>query len=111
MSKFLVIYHAPAEAMTEGANSSQVEQDAGMDAWTRWAKRCGEHLVELGNPLGPSVKLTAEGEVLASTREVAGYSILEADSLQQATSLMEGHPHTAWRPDAEIEIHEIMPLQ
>ncbi len=51
MSKYLVIYHAPAEAMEMMANATEEQKAEGMKPWMAWAEKCGSHLIDLGTPL------------------------------------------------------------
>lgn len=109
--KFLVIYHAPADAMAQTANVSPEQQAAGMALWKSWAERVGSRLSDLGAPLVNGKRLTAEGASTPSTREVAGYSMLEALDWEEVLELLQGHPHlSGWDPEATIEIHETMLL-
>ena len=48
MKKFIVIYHAPKDAMEQTAGMSKEDQAKGMQAWMTWAKNCGDKLVDLG---------------------------------------------------------------
>jgi len=51
MKKFIVLYHAPVDAMKQTAGASSEEQAKGMEAWMQWAKKTGDKLVDLGAPL------------------------------------------------------------
>ena len=109
MKKFVVIYHAPADAQMESANMTPEQQAAGMKLWMEWAKQCGDKLVDLGQPLANGQALTPKGSS-ASAKQVAGYSVLQAKNMDEAKSLLEGHPHLAWNAACSIEVHEAMPL-
>ncbi len=109
MKKFVVIYHAPADAQMETSNMSTEEQAKGMEAWMNWAKSCGEKLVDLGAPLMNGQSLTPIGSS-ASDKGVAGYSILQAENIDEAKALLKGHPHLGWNAACSIEIHETMPI-
>ena len=111
MKKFIVIYHAPADSMKMTATMSKEEQAKGMEAWMEWAKKCGEKLVDLGAPLANGVSLSPDGTSKPSDKEVAGYSVLQAENMDEAKSLLQGHPHLAWNAACSIEVHEAMPLQ
>jgi hypothetical protein len=93
-------------------NEHDTEQQAeGMKTWMDWAQRCGDKLVDMGAPLMNGQVLAASGKISDSSKDVSGYSILEADSLQDAEKMLEGHPHiSGWNKDATIEVHETMPL-
>ncbi len=110
MKKFIVIYHAPAEALAQSAKASPEEKKKGMDAWYGWAKSCGDQLVDLGNPLCGGQKVLPGGNSENSSREVCGYSILQAKDMDSAKALLVNHPHLSWTDGCEIEVHETMPL-
>ena len=109
MGRYVVIYHAPASAAGTGwdqmKDATPEDMQKGMEAWMAWAQRCGEGLVDMGAPLGGSLKLTSSGSS-PSDRRVAGYSILEADSMEGALALLREHPHLEWASGCEIEVHE-----
>jgi hypothetical protein len=107
--RFLIIYHAPVDALAQTANSSPEEMAKGMAMWKAWAKRAGNKIADLGAPLINGTRLHAYGSFLPSTRDVAGYSLLDAENWEELMSLLEGHPHiSGWDPEATIEIHETM---
>jgi hypothetical protein len=110
MKKFIVIYHTPADAMKQMAGTTPEEQKKGMEAWMVWAKKCGSKLVDMGAPLMNGQQLSPDGKSKISKNNVAGYSILQAANLEEAKSLLKGHPHLAWNADCSIEVHETMPL-
>jgi hypothetical protein len=109
MKKFMVVYYAPAEAAKkmEGATPEQMQE--GMKPWMDWAQKCGDGLVDLGQPLGNGQKMTSAGSG-PSTKEVNGYSILQAEDMEGAKKMLEGHPHLGWVAGCEIEVYECMPL-
>jgi hypothetical protein len=109
MTKYIVIYHADAATMAGMQDMSPEQMAEGMKPWMAWAEACGDGLVDMGSPLGGGVNINAGGSS-PSGKEVTGYSILEADSMQAAEALMQGHPHLAYGVGCEIEIHEAMPL-
>lgn len=109
MKKFVVIYHASEEAARKMASADSTEMKAGMEPWMAWAKRCGKGLVDLGAPLGNGKKVTKK-EIAPSDKGVVGYSILQANSMDEALSMLENHPHIEWTAGCEIEVHEALPL-
>ena len=109
MKNFVVIYHAPASAMEQMQNASPEEMQEGMKPWMEWAAKCGDALVNLGAPLAGGQKLSKSGSS-PSNKDVVGYSILQAEDLEGAKALLEGHPHLEWTGGCEIEVHETMPL-
>jgi hypothetical protein len=109
MKKFIVIYYAPASAMEQMQNASPEDMKKGMGQWMVWAKKCGSSLVDMGTPLGSGQTLTKSGSS-PSDKNVVGYSILQAEDMEGAKALLEGHPHLEWTGGCEIEVHESMPL-
>lgn len=110
MKKFVVIYHAPPSLMEQTANTPQEEKEKSMQAWMEWAKKCGDKLVDLGQPLGNGQALKAGGNGQPSKHDVAGYSVLQAESMEEAKKLLQDHPHLQWDGSCSIEVHEAMPI-
>jgi len=110
LKTYLVTYHSPASAMKKMQKATKEEMAAGMNEWMKWAKKCGDQLVEMGAPLMGGVNLKATGGAVPSKRKVTGYSILQAESMAAAKKLLKGHPHLAWVKGCEIEVHEAMPM-
>lgn len=110
MKKFIVIYHAPLDAMQQMANVPIEEQAKGMEAWMAWAKKCGNKLVDMGAPLMGGQALNPDGTSKNSNKEVSGYSVLQAENMDEAKKLLQGHPHLGWNAACSIEVHETMPL-
>src|SRR5258708_3355566 len=77
--RFLIIYHAPMDALTQTTNVTPEQQAAGMALWNAWAERMGSKLTDLGAALFNGKRLTAEGSSTPSTNEVAGYSLVQAE--------------------------------
>ncbi len=111
MKKFIVTYHAPADAMAQTMSMAPEQQAEGMQLWMQWAQRTGDQLVDMGAPLMNGQELNAGGATVNSNRQVSGYSIVQAENMDEAIALFEGHPHiSGWHPDATIEVHETMQL-
>ncbi len=104
MGKYVFIYHAPMTP-AEATPATPEQMEAEMAAWMGWAGRVGESMVDFGAPLSGGVRVTANG-TSPSTREVAGYSIVEAASLEAALAFADGHPHLNMPGGCEIEVHE-----
>lgn len=110
MKKFIVIYHAPITVVMEMVKAAPANQAKGMQAWMMWAKKCGSQLVDMGAPLANGIQLGVDGKTKLSDKNVVGYSIVMAKSMEDAKSLIAGHPHLLMHPGCSIEIHESMPI-
>jgi len=112
MKKYLVIYHSPEDIMTQTDEATPEDRAKGMDEWMQWAKNCGDKLVEMGSPLMSGFEINTSGKTKASTKNVRGYSIIQAEDMEEATSLIERNPHlNGWNDESTIEIHEFMPIE
>lgn len=109
MKQFVVIYYAPASAMEKMKNSSPEDMKKGMEEWMKWAEKCGENLIDLGNPLGNGQEISQSG-TSSSNKGVVGYSILQASDMSEAEDFLKGHPHLGWTDGCQIEIYEKLPL-
>ena len=110
MKKFMVIYHAPAEAMAQMGEATPEQKAEGMKPWLAWKDSVGDSLVDFGAPLVGGTRLLPDGSSEMSTKEVTGYSILQANDMEEAKSLLSGHPHLAWTGGCDIEVHECMEM-
>lgn len=108
MPKYVVLYNAPVSASQQMENNDPEAAAAAMQAWTDWSSRAGSGVVDLGTPLGNGRRVTTEGAG-ASDTEVAGYSILQADDVDSAIALLDGHPHLQM-PGSSIEVHETLEI-
>lgn len=59
-------------------------------AWQAWFSEIEDHLVDSGNPFGPGREVTESGsDVLPMDEQtIAGYTIINADSMEQAEKLL-----------------------
>ena len=110
MKKYIVIYHAPVDAMQQSSQSTPEEMEKGMQAWMTWVQKCGDRLIDMGSPLANGLTLGTDGNHVPSERGVVGYSILQADSMDEARSLLKDHPHMGWNAACQIEVHESLPV-
>jgi hypothetical protein len=101
MGKFIVLYRSPFSAEEQLAGADPAQMKAGMDAWVAWAEEAGEAVVDLGTPLGHGRHI--DGSSAPSDTDVAGYSILQADSLDDVVKLLERHPHVGV-PENSIDV-------
>ena len=104
MPQFLYVYHNPANAYSAGS-TDDAPSDV-MAEWMKWAEQVGPAMKDFGRPASDGMRVTADG-VEPSTREVTGYTILEADSMEAAVELAKVHPHLTMPGGCEIEVHQL----
>jgi hypothetical protein len=109
MKKFLVLYKAPTASFEQMMkNSTPEQQKAGMEAWMAWSKKAASQIVDMGAPLGKSLRVTKSG-ASPTTNDLGGFSILQGESKEAVAESLKGHPHFTM-PEGFIEIVEVMPV-
>ncbi len=88
MSKFIYIYRGPATPMDQFTEEESAKQ---MAAWGEWMGKVGSALLDGGSPFGNRTALSDDGSAVEPA-ELQGYGIVEAESLEAATTLADGHP-------------------
>ena len=75
MGKYVLVYKGGSIPQTEE------EQKRVMDAWMAWFGGLGDSVVDIGNPFGGGAAVGG-----GSTSGLTGYSIVNADSLDDAVA-------------------------
>jgi hypothetical protein len=109
MKKFLVLYRAPTSAFEQMKKATPEQQKAGMDAWMAWSKKAGSSIVDMGAPLGKSLRVTKGGGASPASNDLGGYSILQGESKEAVAQSLKEHPHFMM-PDGSIEVVELMSI-
>lgn len=117
MADYLVIYQGGDQSWRDRP-PAQVE--AAMQAWGQWFKQLEAtgNLRNPGAPLGPNgVVLRMNGQgiqtdtAMAEVKElIGGYSILAADSLEQAAELAKGSPFLRNNPTGTVVVRPILQM-
>ena len=108
MKKFLVLYKAPQSAFEQMMKTTPEQQKAGMEQWMNWSKKAASSIVDMGGPLGKSMRVT-KGGVGPTTNDLGGYSLMQAESKEALAESLKGHPHFGM-PDGTIEVVEVMSI-
>ena len=107
MKKFLVLYKSSATAAEQMAASDPAAAQEAMGLWMAWMEKAGPAIVDGGSPLGDPTVLPSDGG--QGDRQVGGYSILQGESVEEITKLLDGHPHFR-SPNASIEVREFLSM-
>ena len=103
MPQFLFTYHGGRKPETPE------EGEKGMAEWKEWAASLGAALVNPGTPVGSTKVLTRDGvSGSGSPHPIAGFSIIEADSMDQALDMLKDCPHLEY--DGTLEVSEMMQM-
>jgi hypothetical protein len=109
MPRFIALYHAPQDVAARFASATPEEAQAGVHLWTDWFARLGPSLVDPGAPLGNAKSVNPRGTTEAST-DIIGMTILQADNMDAALSLVAQHHHLEWADSCSITILEELPI-
>jgi hypothetical protein len=109
MKKFLVLYKAARSEFEKAMKASPDEQKAGMDEWYAWSEKAKSSIVDLGAPLGKSLRIT-KGGVSPVVNDLGGYSILKAETKEALAEKLKSHPHFSMGPESSIEVVELMEM-
>ncbi len=110
MKRFLVLYKASAAGFEQMMKATPEQQKAGMDAWMAWSKKAASSIVDMGGPLGKSLRVAKGGAASPVTNDLGGYSVMQAESKEALAATMKEHPHFMMPGEASIEIVELMPI-
>ncbi len=83
------------------------DMKASMEKWVAWGDKNKDAIVDFGTPLGNATNITNEGAVKNQTW-TSGYSILQADSMEDVVEILKDHPHLEM-PQGGIQAYECMP--
>ena len=107
--RYMALYCAQQSAMDQMSKTTPEERKAGMAKWMAWGEKTGKALLDFGAPLGIGTALTADGDT-DRTKELCGYSFIEANDLAAAKALLTDHPHLDWAPSCKIEVYPAKPM-
>src|SRR5262245_10596538 len=108
MKKFLVLYMSPVPAAEQIAKATPEQAKAGMDLWMSWANKNSGSILEMGSPVGNALHMKSDS-ISPGQTHVTGWSIIQAESMEAATKMMDGHPHFR-APRGTIEILEFLSM-
>jgi hypothetical protein len=107
VSKYLLLYRGPATPMEDFTPEQSAEQ---MKAWGDWMGRVGSALVDGGAPFGQRTAVSDDGTSPAPSDQ-NGYTIVEADSIDGARALTDGHPFLSeGKGRFTIDVFELVPM-
>lgn len=106
MQKFLVLYMTSPSVIDEWMHKPENERKEAeqqmMTEWNAWVKHHEEMFVDTGTGLGKTKRITSDG-VEDVRNDLMSYSIIQANSPDEAAQLFVGSPHFQI-PHATIEI-------
>lgn len=105
MPKYILGFHGGGEMPTDPQ-----EAEKSMTAWVSWYQSLGSAVSDMGNPAGASKTVAATGHVSegGGANPLTGYSIIEANDLDDAVKLAKGCP--IYANGGSVEVAELLPM-
>jgi hypothetical protein len=100
MAKFLYLYSGGQMAETPEA------QEEAMKEWTAWFSSLGDSVADIGNPFGAGTTVKNGGTSAGGASKLGGYSIINAESLDEAATNAKGCPVLV--SGGSVEVYEAL---
>jgi hypothetical protein len=84
------------------------EQEDVMTQWMNWFGALGESVLEMGSPFSGSLGIASDGSRTDASANLTGYSVLEAETLEDAGGLVAKCPVLG--AGGSVEIYEVLPM-
>ena len=94
MQRFMVLYVGPP-----------TPPDASHEGWPAWFGKLGDRLVDKGSPMADGLALRGDGSTGGAATRPNGYSIVQAEALDEALGLVKDHPYLAQGGGYSIEAY------
>jgi hypothetical protein len=115
MKRFMAVFTGSPNAFENYAKRFPTEEQRqandrkGMEAWHQWVDEHDGVIIETGGPLGRTKRVTKDG-VADIRNNLAAYTVVEAESQEEASKMFLNHPHFAIFPGDGVEIMEVLPI-
>jgi hypothetical protein len=113
MKTFMAVYTGTAEKLAAFKNLDEKErarrEEEGMKAWMTWGEKHAASIVDQGAPLGKTKRVSADG-VSDVRNNLAAYTVVKAESYEEAAKMFVNHPHFTIFPGDAVEIMECLPI-
>ena len=107
MPNYMIVYKGEA---TDPSQMSEEDAAAVMEKWGAWMQKVGPSLVDIGTPLGGGPSVVDDGSSGTAT-SLSGYSVVQADDMDGAAALVDGHPYLSeGKGNFAIDIYEMLPV-
>ncbi|HEV3245017.1 MAG TPA: hypothetical protein VG102_01530 [Candidatus Paceibacterota bacterium] len=113
MKQYLAVFLGPPEAtqkyMAQDEATRKANDKKGFDAWTKWARDHEKDIVGMGSPLGKTKKVDKSG-ISDIRNEMGAWTVVQANSHEEAAKMFENHPHFAIFPGERVEVMEMLSI-
>ena len=107
MARYMLVYKGEATSMEDMTPEEGAEV---MAKWMAWMGKIGPAMSDVGSPFGPGSSVVDDGS-MGSAASLTGYSIVEAENMDAAVSLTDGHPYLSdGGGNYAIDVFELLPV-
>ena len=96
MKRFMLLYVGPA-----------TPPNASHEGWPEWFGKLGDQLVDRGSPMADGLVLRGDGSTTGSATQLNGYSIVQAEDLDDVLGLVNDHPYLLQGHAYSIEVYSL----
>lgn len=108
MKKYLAIYLGTASEDQKSESTHELEKEM-MEGWMKWSQEYASAIVDGGTPLGKTKRVNGQG-ISDTKNDMVVYTIVHAESHEEAAKIFERHPHVTLFPGTSIEIMECLTI-
>ena len=108
MKKYMAVFLGTPKKMQEW-KPDEATMKQGMEAWSKWATDNAKSIVDMGSPLGKTKRVDKSG-VSDTSNEMGAWTVVQAESAEEAAKLFENHPHFTIFPGERVEGMECLPM-
>ena len=113
MKMYLAVFLGSAAAMDAWKILPEAEckqrEHTGIAAWHKWVADHKDAIAEMGSPLGKT-KCTDKNGVSDVRNELGAWTLVKANSQNEAARLFLNHPHFTIFPGDRVEVMECLPI-
>ena len=105
MTKYIFGFHGGGDVPTDPKVA-----EASMARWVAWYQDMGKAVIDMGTPTIAKKTIGASGKVTegGGANPLTGYSIVEANSLDEAVAFAKGCP--IYAAGGSVEVAEMLPM-
>ena len=115
MKKFIAVFtgsensenHKAWEKLSPAEREKREKE--GMAAWHKWVKDHEKSIVDVGAPLGSTLLVNKKG-ISPSENNLCAYTIVKANSMEEAAKIFLNHPHFTIFPGIGIEVMDCLDI-
>lgn len=113
MKNYLAVFLGKPDAMDAWKAIPEADrkerEKRGIAEWHKWVADHKDVISEMGSPLGKT-KRTDKNGVSDTRNELGAWTIVKANSQDEAAQLFLNHPHFTIFPGDRIEVMECLPI-